>query len=170
MFTRDAWALWQAARSQPADQRAVSDDVRSILQEICDMQKKNYGQGTETHHALIGLCDRSRAALKAIDSAHKKPIAWVLIRQDGTMHFDECCVWVNAKDAEPEAECLNDNEDGDVWTITPVYASPQPVQPSVPINALEQAAKSWSEIEQGDGPLYAKLLRSLIAAHDGKGE
>jgi len=45
---------------------AERDELASMLQKICDMQSRNYGDGIDTHIELIGLCREARELLSNI--------------------------------------------------------------------------------------------------------
>ena len=49
----------------------MNNTNEAVLREICDMQEKNYGDGVETHVALIDLAKRGRAALAATATVAK---------------------------------------------------------------------------------------------------
>jgi len=50
------------------------DAVRDMLQEICDMQAKYYGDGMHTHLALIDLCDKARKILQSQPAAASEQV------------------------------------------------------------------------------------------------
>lgn len=63
----DVTAPVSASRTPTGE--TTGGNVRALLQEICDMQAANYGDGMGTHLALMGLCDKARKALAAPVSA-----------------------------------------------------------------------------------------------------
>lgn len=62
--------LVTATSPAPAVVQMTDDPVRKVLQEICDMQARGFGNGVATHLRLIDLTDKARAILSAAEVKH----------------------------------------------------------------------------------------------------
>jgi len=148
-------------------------NIRREVEDRCDIEVEDLGKD---HSVWL----EARAALESIAPAQQEPAAWI-----NSDNLDEL------KQGGPRQPVFGKQHlDVDV----PLYTSPQPTQPSVPVDKLEALRKEisiarhqtgqWKMLGNAERLMQSdrissaydamgnaiELIGKLIAAHDGKGE
>jgi hypothetical protein len=151
------WRLWQAACQQPAAPRVVSDDDVAVADRIYwgDPDAKPTRHPRTHEQGLRAVLEHERAALESIAPAQQEPAAW--INSDNLAEL---------KRGGPRQPVFGKQHlDVDV----PLYTSPQPAQPSVPVEAIREFIEARRTLAPESTVRLLDNLEQLIAAHDGKG-
>jgi hypothetical protein len=197
MFTRDAWALWQGARSQPTAPRVLSEDVIVSLNEVRADADYLFGRvaadGSFAQVAANSVKEKLAkvaAALASIAPVKQEPIGF---RHRYSMPDDGWTGWIYTESLPSfhPSEKL-----GATYQLEKLYTSPQPAQPSVQVSKVtmpvrlpplavseikDMLAREYGLFDFKARPLWAQMVKilagisieeqeRLIAAHDGKGE